>query len=141
MTQSPKFSAQDDAASESTAIDLSVTRVELDVFSGRPNPEWKMIDEESRTFHEMFAICPNLPQTNMFDGLGYRGFIVKTTQPSTPTEPLIIAIHGGVVKIVNDKIVSYCQDVDSKIEKWLLEQSRQFVEKDLQEIVEASLNQ
>ena len=141
MTQPPKFSLQDDAVRENTTVDLSVTRVELDVFSGRPNPEWEMSDEEYRSFHEMLAICPSLAQTNMFDGLGYRGFIVHTNQPSEPSMPLMVTVYSGVIKVSNDQTTSYCQDGDNKMEKWLLEQSRQFVEKDLQEIVEASLDQ
>ena len=50
--------------------------VELDIFSGRPNPRWELSDTEAATVRELIdalapapAAAPPVPP-----GLGYRGF-------------------------------------------------------------------
>ena len=49
--------------------------VELDVFSGRPNPQWYVdepIDQQIRELHRQLASTTTLPAEP--PGLGYRGF-------------------------------------------------------------------
>lgn len=139
LAQPPKSSGQGEIPLEDPSGDTAVTQVELDIFSGLPNPEWPMSEDESQIFNEMLEACPEIYQTEMSEDLGYRGFVVHTKQLPNSTELAAIRIRDGVVSVSKGGVESYCQDVDKKIETWLLEQSRQFVDKDLQDIVEASL--
>jgi hypothetical protein len=55
-----------------------VARVELDVFSGRPNPSWELDDLEAEQLHQLIESHPptHLPLPEA-PGLGYRGFRVS----------------------------------------------------------------
>ncbi|WP_147441883.1 hypothetical protein [Corallococcus exercitus] len=53
--------------------------VELDIFSGRPNPRWALTEREARQLTERIRADPSLllPLDADTGGLGYRGFIVR----------------------------------------------------------------
>lgn len=53
-------------------------RIELDIFSGRPNPSWILSPKEERELVERVKSDPSLmlPVTASTGGLGYRGYIV-----------------------------------------------------------------
>ena len=64
------------ACSDTLSIDLSNTTVELDAFSGLPNPRWQLTESEE---HALEKRLQNLPPTEpgaMPDVLGYRGFLI-----------------------------------------------------------------
>ena len=54
--------------------------VELDIFSGMPNPTWVLTDAEADSFVKRLAAAPPGPATELSGNLGYRGFIVQVTQ-------------------------------------------------------------
>jgi hypothetical protein len=54
--------------------------VEADLFSGRPNPKWKLSGTLSARLVSDAAQLPVIEQQAMFDGLGYRGFLVNFDQ-------------------------------------------------------------
>jgi len=61
-----------------------VLLVELDVFSGRPNPRWELDEPSAKVLRELLsrlAITANRPPEPA--GLGYRGFVF--TDDSGPT--------------------------------------------------------
>ena len=51
--------------------------VELDIFSGMPNPTWVLTDAEADSFVKQLAAAPPGPATELSGNLGYRGFIVQ----------------------------------------------------------------
>jgi hypothetical protein len=54
-------------------------QVELDIFSGRPNPRWTLTPREERELIERVKADPSLmvPVTTPVGGLGYRGYIIE----------------------------------------------------------------
>jgi hypothetical protein len=60
------------------------TQVELDIFSGRPNPRW-VIDgpKEVELIERLAAVNPDTTVEDAPAGLGYRGFVI-TLPASTP---------------------------------------------------------
>src|SRR5665213_1681406 len=80
---------------------LSTTaRVEIDLFSGRPNPSFEL-DQEAA--HELLGLLSNLKQGDVKfvprDGLGFRGFTVSVDgQPK-------LYISGPVVSTGSDEFV------------------------------------
>ncbi len=52
-------------------------QVEVDVFSGRPNPAWEIGPDEARMLAERLAALPAAPPSPEPDGLGYRGVVVR----------------------------------------------------------------
>jgi hypothetical protein len=56
-------------------------RVELDAFSGRPNPVWDLTDEQADEFHlRLSTLPPSDPKTPIWSGLGYRGLVVRSSE-------------------------------------------------------------
>lgn len=69
--------------------------IELDVFSGRPNPSWTLDDDAAA---ELLARLGDAPRPPPPGHLGYRGFLVhRSDVPST------VHVHG-----------------DQALERWLL---------------------
>ncbi|WP_043345670.1 hypothetical protein [Belnapia moabensis] len=70
-------------------------RVELDIFSGRPNPSWVLdvAEEQALLAHlRLGAGCE--PRS---DGLGYRGFLVRRMDMSAAAGPWLRVGHGVVM--------------------------------------------
>jgi hypothetical protein len=57
--------------------------VELDVFSGRPNPSWVLEKEDAEDMSKMLQNLPTSQKNTPIGDLGYRGFIVTTNEKQT----------------------------------------------------------
>ncbi|MEB3318913.1 MAG: hypothetical protein VKO39_12345 [Cyanobacteriota bacterium] len=70
--------------------------VELDVFSGRPNPRWQLSQAETIDVEAALRDLPRTDASPSEPGLGYRGLILMH---STPTAGLVprVRIHGGLI--------------------------------------------
>lgn len=94
--------------------------VTLNIFSGRSNPQWTLIDAQENWFLEQLAqITTTTMQkpSGVLSRLGYRGFLVRRS----PTSP------GGSLNLwIQDQIVDYGQSEPNRIadnrdlEDWLL---------------------
>lgn len=110
------------ACSSNKAKQQMKVSVELDVFSGRPNPTWEPGPSESGELLKQLSLLPEADKNKaMFnDGLGYRGFIVSVLDESRPSSPPVIyRIYKGFVS-TNEKVFT---DLNS-VEKKLFEQAR-----------------
>jgi hypothetical protein len=84
--------------------------VELDLYSGRPNPRWRLDDETRRTFHRLVAdLAPTTAPPATLPGLGYRGFVVTDGDQT-------YRIFGGLVA-TGDSVLA---DSGRTLERWLL---------------------
>jgi hypothetical protein len=91
--------------------------VELDIFSGMPNPTWVLTDADTDIFMKQLAAAPPGPSTNLSGNLGYRGFIVQVTQaPDTQ----LIHIQAGAIHISKGPSKMYARDGNRELERWLL---------------------
>ncbi len=72
-----------------------MTEVELDIFSGRPNPRWRLTATESAELMALLAELPEAPGARPPD-LGYRGFVIHGGAGGTPGTPL--RVFGGSVQ-------------------------------------------
>ena len=66
------------------------TQVELDIFSGNPNPAWTLSDADSAHFLEKLALLPAASPAEFATNLGYRGFIVRR---ANATESSVVRIQ------------------------------------------------
>jgi hypothetical protein len=57
-----------------------LARVELDAFSGRPNPVWELDAVQTREFARQLAGLKAAAVSVEIPGLGYRGFLVRDAQ-------------------------------------------------------------
>lgn len=93
--------------------------VQADVLSGLPNPEWSLEAGETGEFRQLFGRLRAADRPGrLFDGLGYRGFVVFGTERVLPGCDEI-RVQGG-------RVVAHCgggdrwyADPDRALERWL----------------------
>lgn len=84
--------------------------VELDVFSGKPNPRWSVSEEEIRAWME--GLSPEIGPQREPPGLGYRGLVIHL--PPARLGP--VRVHGGLVQTAGQRY----SDPGRRFEAWLL---------------------
>jgi len=95
--------------------------VELDVFSGRPNPGWPLISEEAEDLLARISrLAPDGGVGKLSTALGYRAFIVYRTVSGTPQRWLHVG--RGVVRIAENYRIRHCGDTEG-IEESLKQQA------------------
>lgn len=91
--------------------------VELDVFSGRPNPEWTLTAAEAA---KLEVITTSLPVAAApppsFEGLGYRGIVVRNPADSGWS----LVAFRDTVRIRTQGKSEVRADPEAKVERWLL---------------------
>jgi hypothetical protein len=107
--------------------------VELDIFSGMPNPTWILPNAEAERFVKQLAALPRTSARELSGNLGYRGFIVQCTEQANAQ---LIRIQNGIVHISKDATNVYVYDEDRKLERWLLNTGKPHLKNDLFQIAE-----
>lgn len=107
--------------------------VELDIFSGMPNPTWTLTTAEADTFLKQVDALPPTSGKQLSGNLGYRGFIVQCTKGA---EMQIIRIQTGIVHISKGATVAYALDENRQLERWLLNTARRHLKNEVFQIVE-----
>jgi hypothetical protein len=109
----------------------SPIRIELDVFSGRPNPTWNLNDEQSREFLIRFgALKKYRTNRKLYEGLGYRGFTVTGFQDYDR-----VTIWDGLVQTNRATEREKLIDEAGRLERFLLETSKGQIDGDLYRFV------
>src|SRR5437588_2052835 len=99
------------------SVDTRV-EVELDVFSGRPNPRWVLAAEQAeKLLADLADRAPADPQE--VPGLGYRGFVLNNLGQDRRI-PHRLRVYDGVVTIIERDRETYEQDRHG-VERALLE--------------------
>lgn len=96
-------------------------QIEVDVFSGRPNPHWELTEQESNEFVQRFqSLPPSSGEGTLKEGLGYRGLIVSV--PGKEIEGFQeIVISNGLVVARRDNQPQKFVDKNRVLEKWLFQ--------------------
>jgi hypothetical protein len=95
--------------------------VELDVFSGRPNPQWPLSSEEAEDLLARIGrLAPDGGRRELPAALGYRGFNVYRATTGAPQPWLHVG--RGVVKIAEHNQIRHCSDTEG-IEELLRRQA------------------
>ena len=74
--------------------------VELDVFSGRPNPSWETDPVESGEILKKLSLLTKVDKSIAVfpDDLGYRGFVISIQdKDSTTATPTVYRVYNGFV--------------------------------------------
>jgi hypothetical protein len=93
--------------------------VELDVFSGRPNPKWSLGPLEETEFFERMSSLPAAAGSSFPEppGLGYRGLNLRISGENEERDG---RVYHGVLRIGGELKT----DLVFGLEKWLLETAR-----------------
>jgi hypothetical protein len=95
-------------------------QIELDAFSGRPNPRWELTGAQAAEFLTLFRALPRAQGSySLGDGLGYRGFVVRANGRSVDGYDDIRLYRGTVLARHGDQIDKF-SDPERVLERWLL---------------------
>jgi len=95
--------------------------VELDIFSGRPNPVWTLPEAEATAFRQKVDGLPKATSGQVANNLGYRGFVVRA-------DGKVILVQRGVVRVTAGETTEYATDPNRGLERWLLQSGKPFLE-------------
>jgi hypothetical protein len=107
--------------------------VELDIFSGMPNPTWILTNAEADSLVKQLVALPRTSARELSGNLGYRGFIVRVTHGA---DTQLIRIQAGTVHISKGVTNLYARDAERALERWLLDTGNPHLKSDIVEIVE-----
>ena len=96
--------------------------VELDVYSGRPNPTWTLTAQEVAELTLRLQKLATLPTVPSVGNLGYRGFLLHNPG-NAPGIGAEVRVYNGVVIITDQGRTSAYKDSHA-LEQWLIEQAR-----------------
>lgn len=111
----------------------TTSEVEIDIFSGMPNPTWTLTDAESRRFAERLAALPPAAPRELSANLGYRGLIVTIHRPRGQAK---VRVQQGVAEIMQDARIDYHEDRNRTLERWLIDTGKAHVPTNIQSIVQ-----
>lgn len=94
-------------------------RVELDVYSGRPNPSWELSEKQGEEFIKRLRALPKADSGSVRDGLGYRGLIVDGLDESVAGFRRVVLSSGVVLGRGAGRDKAF-RDKDRDLEHWLL---------------------
>ncbi|HEX8276286.1 MAG TPA: hypothetical protein VF615_26840 [Longimicrobiaceae bacterium] len=105
--------------------------VQADVFSGRPNPEWSLESGETSELRHLLGRLRGAERPGrLYDGLGYRGFVVFGTEGVIP--------GCDELRVQAGQVVAHCgggdrwyADPDRALERWLAETAEGRTEADV----------
>lgn len=115
-------------------------RVQADLFSGRPNPEWALrIEESAELARRLGELAPGAAPTRPDgNGLGYRGLLV------TETERWIagceeVRVHRGHVTVHCAAGERAYLDPGRALERWLVDSAAGRVDAHVLQVLRAEL--
>jgi hypothetical protein len=116
---------------QSTEVTEMPLQIELEVYSGRPNPVWNLDPKETAIFlSRLENVTRATDVTSTPERLGYRGFILKPVgEFGHDWEELSVGF--GVIRERKGLKVKYALDEGRVLERWLLESARGKISKDL----------
>jgi len=111
--------------------------VELDIFSGRPNPTWTLSDAGRAQFLDRLAALPAAPPAGLRSNLGYRGFVVHL---SNGPRAGVVHVQRGTIRVSMGERDLYYNDPQRLTERWLLQTGEPFLEPGIHDIVDRELS-
>ena len=100
---------------------VGIMQVELDVYSGRPNPQWNLTSQEATEFVKRFkALTRDQGASSAVEGLGYRGLIVTKFNENIEGYDQVALYNGLVVAKQNNQSKRFT-DQNRKLERWLFQ--------------------
>ncbi len=97
---------------------MTIQRIEIDIFSGRPNPGWTPSAADAELLQEHLSFEKELDCGPVPDALGYKGFILTCNDARPGLQQL--RVFAG--KLWNSKGAGCYQDIH-QLEKLLIQQA------------------
>jgi hypothetical protein len=122
LAQSASPSPGSPAATFDVFAESPTTTVSLGLYSGLPDPSWALSDEEAAALSALLESLPRVDGSAPSGGLGYHGFTIERLTPEGM--PRLLVAFDGTVSDPASSHLSYLDDPDRSIERFLLESGR-----------------
>lgn len=114
-------------------------QVEVDVFSGRPNPQWTLTPPEAEQFIQQVQALPSEASGGVVkEGLGYRGLVVTKSDDRNENYTEISISNGLVITNKNGQLKRLV-DQNRTLERWLFQTGRGHLENPLYQQIEQQI--
>ena len=124
-----------------TRTGVTPMQVEVDVYSGRPNPRWDLSPRQAEELREMVRKLPGREgESFRADNLGYRGLIVRAGGSGEGDYDELV-IGSGVVVARGRGGAREFTDAGRATERWVLKTGEGRLEGDLYEYLSAEVGQ
>jgi hypothetical protein len=110
------------AATFDVFAESPTTNVSLGLYSGLPDPSWALSEEESAALTALLESLPRVEGSAPSGGLGYHGFMIERLTPEGM--PRLLVAFEGTVSDPASSHLSYLDDPDRSVERFLLESGR-----------------
>jgi hypothetical protein len=95
--------------------------VEVDLFSGRPNPRFRLTPEAASDLSRRLARLPSAPRgARVSEGLGYRGLRLTTENLDDPFAEVVVSNGLVLVRDQHGQELALA-DPERSLERWLAE--------------------
>lgn len=111
---------------------MASIEVEIDIFSGLPNPAWRLSMIQGNALVEKLVALPGTNRkVSITDGLGYRGIRVSASGLTLYADIARLRVFKGLVHLI-DHPAQWCLIDDNRaLEKWLLATGAKHIPDDL----------
>jgi len=127
----------DPSPPQSIHAPMTAVTVEIDIFSGVPNPQWTLSEADSALLLSRLAGLQKTTATPRSAPLGYRGLIV--TMPQQGGQSLYV--QNGVIEWNDGTTRTFLLDSQRSLERWLAATGRKLLSRDVLEALDAALQQ
>lgn len=97
--------------------------VELDIFSGRPNPRWMLSSSDAQRLCDFIEKAAQHEKVSSPEQLGYRGIFVTDLQ-TCGGDPVNLRIGNGVIATQGQSSSDWLADPGQQLELWLIDTGR-----------------
>ena len=101
-------------------MEIGMIEVELDIFSGRPNPTWQLSDADAKELAAHLLELSREAPVEHSSGLGFRGFILRFSNRTSAEISPPIRVFSGVVHKHDKSFVDVLE-----IERMLMRSARE----------------
>ena len=114
---------------------MTPVTVEIDIFSGMPNPEWTLSEPDAAVFLDKLSGLQRLEARPRSSKLGYRGMAVRTGTGGG------MYVQRGVIERNVGATTTFLLDPERSLERWLIGTGRKFLSPAVLEAIDADLRQ
>jgi hypothetical protein len=117
---------------------MTIVDVEVDIFSGMPNPHWTLSEADAAVFLDRLSALSALEPAAarpLSAHLGYRGLVVRMPQEADRE----ISIQHGFMELRDGTSRSFFLDAQRALERWLIGTGRKRLSREVLEAIDTDL--
>jgi hypothetical protein len=116
---------------------VTIAEVELDIFSGMPNPEWRLSETQAKTLLDRLSALSPTEECPRPGNLGYRGLIVRIRRETR--QDTHVYIHRGCVEVEQLGSSAFFADPSRGLERYLVATGEPFLATEVLDAIESDL--